>query len=246
MKIKNLIISIGMLFCLLGFTNTVYAHSPQDIQLEYEITSNILNVTITHNVINPDSHYVYKVEIEKNNELIQTHNYDNQPTSSTFTYDYNVEAVEGDTIKTSAFCSIGGSISKEIVVTDGNNQPPSTPSINGPSSGNPGVEYDFIFMSIDPNNDDIFFKVSWGCCGPGQDFRTYGPFKSGEEATIKKTYGEEGTYSIQAYARDVNGAESDIASLEITMPKTHYSVIDIIIQFLENHPIIYKILQLLT
>ena len=68
------------------------------------------------------------------------------------------------------------------------NEPPTTPTIAGPTSGKPGVEYDFTFMSIDPDGDDIFYIISWGCCGPGQDFHTYGPFESGEETIIKKAY----------------------------------------------------------
>jgi len=99
------------------------------------------------------------------------------------------------------------------------NAPPSTPTIEGPTSGKPGVIIDFTFMSIDPDGDDIFYMVSWGCCGPGQDFHTYGPFESGEEAIIQKGYSEEGTFSIQAYAKDMDGAESDIVTLEVTMPK---------------------------
>ena len=99
------------------------------------------------------------------------------------------------------------------------NGPPSTPTIEGPTSGKPGVTYDYTFMSIDPDGDDIFFMISWGCCGPGQDFHTYGPFESGEETIIQKGYSEEGTFSIQAYAKDMDGAESDIVTLEVTMPK---------------------------
>jgi hypothetical protein len=99
------------------------------------------------------------------------------------------------------------------------NGAPSTPTIEGPTSGKPGFLYDYTFMSIDPDGDDIFFMVSWGCCGPGQDFHTYGPFESGEEAIIQKGYGEEGTYTIQAYAKDMDGAESNIVILEVTMPK---------------------------
>ena len=99
------------------------------------------------------------------------------------------------------------------------NGPPSTPTIDGATSGKPGVVNDFTFMSIDPDGDDIFFMVSWGCCGPGQDFHTYGPFESGEEAVIEKTYNEEGTFSLQAYAKDMDGEESDIVTLEVTMPK---------------------------
>jgi hypothetical protein len=101
------------------------------------------------------------------------------------------------------------------------NGAPSTPTIEGPSSGKPGFIYDYTFMSIDPDGDDIFFMISWGCCGPGQDFHTYGPFESGEEAVIEKGYSEEGTFSIQAYAKDMEGAESDKVILEVTMPKNN-------------------------
>jgi len=106
------------------------------------------------------------------------------------------------------------------------NGPPATPTIDGPTSGKPGVEYDYKFISTDPDGDDVFFMVSWGCCGPGQDFHTYGPFESGEEAIIKKVYGEEGTFSIQAYAKDMDDAESDIVTLEVIMPKGKVVIVE--------------------
>ena len=106
------------------------------------------------------------------------------------------------------------------------NGPPAKPTIDGPTSGKPGVEYDYKFISIDPDGDDVFFMVSWGCCGPGQDFHTYGPFESGEEAIIKKVYGEEGTFSIQAYAKDMDDAESDIVTLEVIMPKDKVVIVE--------------------
>ena len=100
------------------------------------------------------------------------------------------------------------------------NEPPTTPTLTGPTSGKPGVELEYTFMSIDPEGDNIFFKVSWGCCGEGADFHTYGPYLSGEEVIITKTYSAEGTYSLQAFAQDMDFAQSGIVSLEVSMPKS--------------------------
>lgn len=100
------------------------------------------------------------------------------------------------------------------------NQPPETPDISGPSSGSPGVEYNFTIMTNDPDNDDVIYFVNWGCCGDGGEFHEYGPFKSGVEKTLVHSYSEKGTFTIQAYAKDTNGAESDMTTLEIKMPKT--------------------------
>ena len=125
------------------------------------------------------------------------------------------------------------------------NEPPETPTIDGPTSGNPGVSYNYIFMSVDPDGDDVYYMVSWGCCGPGVDFHQYGPFEPGVETTIVKSYNEEGNYVISAYAMDVNMAESGIATLEVTMPVSHTTIYNMFLGFLEQHPRILPILRIL-
>ena len=127
------------------------------------------------------------------------------------------------------------------------NEPPSTPTIEGPTSGKPGVNYDYTFMSVDPEGGDVFIKISWGCCGPGQDFHTYGPFNSGEEAIIQKGYSETGTFSIQAYARDMDGAESSITILEVSMPKSKVFnfEFDLFEWLTERFPNVFQLLRLL-
>ena len=123
------------------------------------------------------------------------------------------------------------------------NGAPETPTIDGPINGKPGVLYDYTFMSVDPDGDDVYYMVSWGCCGPGQDFHTYGPFESGVETIIKKGYNEEGTFTIQAYAKDMDGAESDIASLEVTMPRNHQIFSMFFMGLLERFPYAFPILR---
>jgi hypothetical protein len=124
------------------------------------------------------------------------------------------------------------------------NQPPETPSITGPSSGKPGVEYDFNFSTIDPDGDDVYYCVSWGCCGSG-DFHTYGPFESGVEVTISHSWPEKGDYTIQAYAKDIYDAESGIATLEISMPLNHHIINTLFLRLLERFPNVFPILRYL-
>ena len=42
------------------------------------------------------------------------------------------------------------------------NEPPDKPTIEGPSSGNAGIEYEFKFCSEDPDEDDIYYCIDWG------------------------------------------------------------------------------------
>jgi len=109
---------------LISFQN-VSAHSPSDLNLTYDIDTQKLNVTISHQVANPDSHYIYSIEIIKNGNIIKTHNYDNQPDTASFTYTYDVNATIGDIIEVSTFCNQGGTRNKQITV--GSEDSSSTP-----------------------------------------------------------------------------------------------------------------------
>ena len=123
------------------------------------------------------------------------------------------------------------------------NEPPNTPTIDGPTSGKPGVEYDFIFYTTDPNGDDVYYCVSWGCCGSG-DFHTYGPYTSGIEVTLSHSWDEQGNYVIQAYAKDIHEAESDTATFELSMPRIK-AINRLSLNFLQCHPNLFPLLQML-
>ncbi len=122
------------------------------------------------------------------------------------------------------------------------NEPPNTPTIDGPTSGKPGVEYDFIFYTTDPNGDDVYYCVSWGCCGSG-DFHTYGPYTSGVEVTLSHSWPEQGDYVIKAYAKDIYDAESDMATFEISMPRDKATTSSMLLKILEQFPILQLLFQ---
>ncbi|UCF11734.1 MAG: hypothetical protein JSW06_06695 [Thermoplasmatales archaeon] len=96
------------------------------------------------------------------------------------------------------------------------NESPSAPDIDGQSSGKPGVEYTYGFCSEDPDGDDIFYCIDWG---DGSGEVCIGPFSSGVCAIADHTWSEQGTYIIKAKAKDIHDAESQLSTLEVTMPR---------------------------
>jgi desulfoferrodoxin (superoxide reductase-like protein) len=94
------------------------AHSPAQVSLTYDSQNQTLKVTTTHTVSNPSSHYVYKIAVQKNGEPILSEEYKSQPRSSSFSYEYPLNASKGDVLKATAYCSIAGSWSAEIAVAE--------------------------------------------------------------------------------------------------------------------------------
>ncbi len=101
-----------------------------------------------------------------------------------------------------------------IAVTFGGmqNNPPSTPTIDGPTQGTAGNTYTFTFSSTDPEGDDIYYCVNWS---DDTGEICIGPFASGEEVTATHTWSLPGTYLVKVKARDIYNAESDPGTLEV-------------------------------
>jgi hypothetical protein len=97
------------------------------------------------------------------------------------------------------------------------NSPPETPNIVGPTSGKAGVEYKYTFSTQDPNGHDVYYYINWG---DGQLEEWIGPYASGEEVTLNHTFSEKGTYVMSVKARDMLSAESEWATLEVSMPRS--------------------------
>jgi len=110
--------ALAAFMLLVMLTMPATAHSPSQVSLVYDSQNQSLFVTTTHQVSNPSSHYVFKIVVQNNGEQVLTKEYKSQPTSSTFTYDYPINATKGDVLKATAFCSIAGSRSGEITVEE--------------------------------------------------------------------------------------------------------------------------------
>ena len=92
----------------------VAAHAPSDMSISYNETSKEVVVTITHQVPNPQVHYIQEVRTTINGKVVNDSRYTSQPMPDTFTYTYPLLPVPGDTIEVTATCSIAGSISRTM------------------------------------------------------------------------------------------------------------------------------------
>jgi len=103
------------------------------------------------------------------------------------------------------------------------NQPPTPPSIQGPMNGKTGTSYSYSFTSTDPEGDDISYYIEWG---DGQIQDWIGPYPSGTKVTIDHTWSRQGSFTLQAKAKDRDGRVSDWGDLEVSMPKTSRYIIN--------------------
>ncbi len=88
---------------------TLQAHAPQNISLEYDLTTQTLTVNIEHWAVTPTVHYIERVDIHKNGKKVEAEYYQNQPDPETFSYTYKIPAVVGDVLQVKANCSVSGS-----------------------------------------------------------------------------------------------------------------------------------------
>ena len=132
------------------------------------------------------------------------------------------------------------------------NDAPSIPSIDGPATGKPGIEYDYSFFSNDPNGDDLYYYIDWG---DGNTKDWFGPYESGEIVTVSHTYEKKsinpeplGTkYIIKAKAKDIYDSESDWGEFEVTMPRSKALNLPFnwLYNFLKYNPILFKMFEIL-
>ena len=118
---------------------------------------------------------------------------------------------------------------------------PLAPSITGEIKGEAGVEYDYTFSTIDPNEDDIFFNIEWGD-GSTEDW--FGPYDSGEEVVVSHNWSVEGNYTIKARAKDTDNLWGPWGELEVAMPVNQQSYSFPLLQRLfERFPNAFPILR---
>ena len=119
--------------------------------------------------------------------------------------------------------------------------PPNPPTITGPPSGKPGIEYEYTFVSTDPEEDKISYYIDWGDNTNTGWTRT---LPSGEYYNSSHTWSEEGNYTIKAKASDNYGFESSWETLTITMLKSKTMNTALFLQkFFQCFPFFKKILN---
>lgn len=121
------------------------------------------------------------------------------------------------------------------------NNPPDTPDIVGPNNGQAGTEYTYTFNSVDRDGDDVYYYIKWG---DGHIEIWDGPHNSGVNFDIVHTYTKQGSYTIEAKAKDTGGAESSWGYLEVIMPK-HKTINSLLLNYLQSRPSLFQIRKIL-
>jgi len=107
----------------------------------------------------------------------------------------------------------------------GSSLPPYPPSIDGPTSGRHGKEYEFSSGTTDPEEDQIFYLFDWG------DDTTsdwLGPYNSGEDVTASHAWTDVGDYEVKVKAKDINGSTSKWSEplpIHIDVPALYISTV---------------------
>ncbi|HWR64304.1 MAG TPA: M28 family peptidase [Candidatus Thermoplasmatota archaeon] len=128
---------------------------------------------------------------------------------------------------------VQSSWSTPIVVTILTDRPPETPTITGPAEGKPDTFYKYSLITSDPDGDMVYYFIDWG---DNTTSGWIGPFSSGATASKTHMWAEEGTYTIQAKAKDSLGAESGWATLEVTMPTSFEPTNPLLRWFFQHFP----------
>ena len=138
------------------------------------------------------------------------------PDITTLHHPYGLVA-DGNTVFVTGW---SGKIDKLIFSNE--NQPPSTPEIQGPTNGKVGTSYSYSFTSTDPEGEDIFYYIDWG---DGKVKEWIGPYTSGSEITIDHSFSNQGTFIVKTRTRDEDYGISGWSQMEVSMPKAKYGIL---------------------
>jgi len=123
--------------------------------------------------------------------------------------------------------------------------PPSQPIIDGPASGKVGVSYNYNFVAIDPNGDDVYYRIDWGDGTPITNW--IGPYHSGQVVIVSHTFSTTGLLNIKCQAKDSYNSVSSWGQLDVTMPKAKIYIpslfFELIERLLERFPYGFPILH---
>ena len=167
--------------------------------------------------------------------------YDESHTIPTTTHVFEKEGKYYVTLKVLDNNSQNDMKTKVIIVKFLNN-PPDTPEIDGPNSGKTGNKYEFGFNAVDPDKDDVRYHIDWG----DNTSEMTGFNQSGIYVNVSHIWDLNGVYTITAFAEDEHGLIGPEATKTVTMPRNKATTSSLLLRFLEQFPILQKLLLLIN
>jgi predicted amidohydrolase len=125
-----------------------------------------------------------------------------------------------------------------IFIEEGENYPPSAPTINGPIKGKPNVQYTFAFHSSDPEGGDVRYHIDWG----DETSEVTGWYPSCTPKVVNHTYVSSGNYVIIAYAEDEDGNVGPDSSYLFVVPRDKAVTNNLFLQrLLDRFPLLQRL-----
>jgi hypothetical protein len=103
----------------------------------------------------------------------------------------------------------------------GTQEPPTAPDINGPDMGSKNIEYEFTFVSIDPNNDKVRYFINWG--DGNTEWTDF--YDSGVVVNANHTWNNEKEFTITSKAQDEFDLVGPETEKKIRIPRSKFAVL---------------------
>ncbi len=120
------------------------------------------------------------------------------------------------------------------------NSPP-VPTITGPEKGSPEKTYKYTITGTDPDTGDtVSAYIEWGD-NTTTDWTAF--HASGEAFFVTHTWAAKGTYTVKVKVKDDHGAESDWATLTVTMPTSYENANPFLHWLFQHFPNAFPVLR---
>jgi hypothetical protein len=111
-------LSVFFLLFLTVAVFNVYAHPPSDIKITYDPATKMLEAVIFHDVNNPASHYIKKVDVGLNGQEVVGQVLSRQDNNESQTVKFLIPQVKtGDVLSVEGYCNISGKLEKKLKIS---------------------------------------------------------------------------------------------------------------------------------
>jgi len=115
---RKVIVKALLTFLLIILACTpVFAHSAKKIELKWDQTNSVLDVSILHPVSNPATHYISKIVLTMNGKVIEEKKLTSQ-SDAKYSHDTFIikDAQKGTKIEVEATCNVFGKSKESIIL----------------------------------------------------------------------------------------------------------------------------------